>query len=169
VEQVDQNGRRRIIIDDDAPVLGDGQIHDREVVAEEEDVVQTRGSRWDLATGWVRTLGLWIIVVLAVVETALAFRLGLLLAGANPSNGFVDFIYDTSGPLAGPFEGILTNRSVDRGVLEPSSAIAMIVYLAAALLLAAILWALTAGPSPAGERSEVSHSHRRSGTVFHGD
>ena len=102
------------------------------------------------------------LVAVAVVEAALGFRLGLLLAGANPSNGFVDFIYDVSGPLVYPFEGIVSNGTVDGGVFEPASLIAMIVYLVAGLILVAILWVLMAGPSPTGERSVASSSTRRS-------
>jgi hypothetical protein len=162
VEEVDDSGRRRVFFSGDPSDYSAVQAHDREVSGEEEEIVRSRGTRWDFATGWVRTFGLWIVVVLAAVETALAFRLGLLLAGANPSNGFAEFIYDVSAPLADPFEGIFSNRAVDGGLLEPATVIAMAVYLAGALLLVAALWALTAVPSPAGDRSVISPS--RSGT-----
>ena len=97
---------------------------------------------WNLARGWVRSLGAVIMVALAVVETLLLGRLGFLLAEANANNGFVNFIYDVSKPLAEPFQGIVANS----GNLEYASVIAMGVYAVAALLLIAALFAITAGP-----------------------
>ena len=70
-----------------------------------------------------------------------------------------------SGPLVGPFEGITRNRAADGGVFEPAALIGMLVFLVAALLAVAVLWALTAGPSPAGERSVTSRTRRRSTTA----
>ena len=132
----------------------------------DEVVEERRGDPWNIARGWVRMVGAWIMVVLAVVETILIFRLGFQMASANPNNGFVDFIYDVSGGLVGPFEGIARNRSVgDGGVFEPATVIAMAVYLVAAMLLVAMIWALTSAPSPAGERSVTTRSHR--GTSVH--
>ncbi|HXG36328.1 MAG TPA: hypothetical protein VNL15_05105, partial [Dehalococcoidia bacterium] len=76
---------------------------------------------------------------LLVVEALLAFRLGFLLAGANPGNNFVDFIYDVTAPLVAPFDDIASDRAVDGGVFEPGAAIAMAVYLVAAVLLIVLL------------------------------
>jgi hypothetical protein len=88
----------------------------------DEVVEERRGDPWNIARGWVRMVGAWIMVVLAVVETLLIFRLGFQLASANPNNGFVDFIYDVTGGLVDPFEGIARNRSVgDGGVFEPAT------------------------------------------------
>src|SRR5439155_261724 len=74
-----------------------------------------------VARGWIGVFAAWMGIALAVVEVIIGFRLGFLLAGANPSNGFVDFIYDISDPLTDPFQGIFTNRSVDGGIFEPAS------------------------------------------------
>ena len=126
----------------------------------EEVVVESRADPRVLARRWVRTLALWLALAGAIVETLLAFRLILRLVAANPGNGFVDFIYDVSGPLVEPFEGIARNRFVDGGVFEPATATAMAVYLVAALLLIGVLWAVTAAPA-AGERSAVTRSQRR--------
>lgn len=112
----------------------------------EEQVVHSTGSSWELARSWVRSLGALILVALAVVETLLVFRLGFLLADANSSNGFVNFIYDVSKPLAEPFQGIIA----DSGNLEFASPIAMVAYLFAALLMIAGLFAITSGPSGDG-------------------
>ena len=134
----------------------------------DEVVEERRGDPWNIARGWVRMVGAWIMVVLAVVETLLIFRLGFQLASANPNNGFVDFIYGITGGLVDPFEGIARNRSVgDGGVFEPATLIAMAVYLVAAVLLVAMIWALTSAPSPVGERSVTTRSHRHRGTSIH--
>ncbi|MEO8458489.1 MAG: hypothetical protein ABI559_11850 [Chloroflexota bacterium] len=114
----------------------------------DEEVVHSSGGSWDLARGWVRSMGALVLVALALVETLLVGRLAFLLANANSNNGFVNFIYDLSKPLAQPFQGIVANS----GRLEFASAIAMGVYLAGALLLIAVLFAITSGPSAAGEK-----------------
>jgi len=129
-----------------------------EMVTEEQI---TRSGGWNLARGFVRTFGLWVLAALAIVETLLGFRLGFLLAGANSANGFVDFIYDVSKPLANPFGGIATNRTIDGGVFESASLIAMIVYAVGAMLLIAVLWAMTAFPSPTRERSAVTRTRHQ--------
>jgi uncharacterized protein YggT (Ycf19 family) len=96
------------------------------------------------------------MAALAIVETLLVFGLGFLLAGANSSNGFVNFIYDVSKPLAAPFQGIVANT----GNLEYASPIAMVVYAVAALLLIAVLFAITAGPSASGESVVTSRTQQ---------
>ncbi|HLF09274.1 MAG TPA: hypothetical protein VI789_08005 [Dehalococcoidia bacterium] len=138
---------------------------DVEELGYDEVVEKRRGDPWNVARGWVRMIGAWIMAALAVVETLLVFRLGFQLANANPNNGFVDFIYDITGGLVDPFKGIIRNRSVGDGVLEPATLIAMAVYFVAAMLLVAIIWALTSAPSPAGDRSVTTRSHR--GTSVH--
>jgi uncharacterized protein YggT (Ycf19 family) len=116
-------------------------------VVQEQVVHSPAGGSWNLTRGWVRSLGGAIMVALAIVETLLVFRVGFLLAKANASNSFVNFIYDLSKPLASPFQGIVA----DSGNLEWASPIAMGVYAIAALLLIAVLFAVTAGPSATGE------------------
>ena len=122
----------------------------------QEQVVRSSAGGWNLARGWVRSLGAVILVALAVVETLMVFRLGFLLAEANASNGFVNFIYDVSKPLAEPFQGIVANS----GNLEYASLIAMGVYAVAALLLIAGLFAITSGPSAAGEKVVTSRTQQ---------
>ncbi len=122
----------------------------------EEQVVRSPSGGWNLARGWVRSLGAIILAALAIVETLLVFRLGFLLADANSNNGFVNFIYDASKPLAAPFQGIVA----DSGNLEFASPIAMVVYAVAALLLIAVLFAITAGPSGAGEKVVSSRTQQ---------
>ena len=140
--------------------VSDGPIARNDSVVEEQVMHSTAGG-WNLARGWVRSLGAIILVALAVVETLLIGRLAFLLAEANSDNGFVNFIYDVSKPLAAPFQGIIA----DSGNLEFASPIAMVVYAVAALLLIAVLFAVTAGPSAAGEKVVTSRSQQSDRTV----
>ena len=146
-EMADESGRRPVA--EDRPIARDDSVV-------EEQVVHSPAGGWNLARGWVRSLGAVIMAALAVVETLLVFRLGFLLAGANSNNGFVNFIYDVSKPLAAPFQGIVA----DSGNLEYASPIAMGVYAVAALLLIAVLFAITAGPSAAGEKVVTSRTQQ---------
>jgi uncharacterized protein YggT (Ycf19 family) len=69
----------------------------------------------------------WFIA--GVLLTLLAFRFVLVLLGANPSNGFANFIYTVSHPFAAPFFGLF-GYSLHYGVsrVEVSTLIAMAVY-----------------------------------------
>jgi len=146
-EMADESGGRTAA--EDRPIARDDSVV-------EEKVVHSPAGGWNLARGWIRSLGAVIVVALAVVETLLVFRLGFLLAEANSNNGFVNFIYDISKPLAEPFQGIVANS----GNLEYASPIAMGVYAVAALLLIAVLFAITAGPSAAGEKVVTSRTQQ---------
>jgi len=145
----DGSGQRTATVED-RPIVRDDSVV-------EEQVVHSSAGGWNLARGWVRSLGAVILVALAVVETVLVGRLAFLLAEANATNGFVNFIYDVSKPLAEPFQGIVANS----GNLEYASPIAMVVYAVAALLLIAVLFAITAGPSAAGEKVVTSRTDAR--------
>ncbi len=73
-----------------------------------------------------------VFYILGILETLFAFRLIFKLLGANPSSGFVTFIYTVTGVFLNPFKGIFSS-SVNEGletssILEPSVIIAMIVY-----------------------------------------
>ncbi|MEX1196186.1 MAG: hypothetical protein WD904_05600 [Dehalococcoidia bacterium] len=144
----DQSGRATVA---DPPIARDATVI-------EDQIVHSPAGGWNLARGWVRSLGAVIMVALAVVESLLVFRLGFLVAEANSNNGFVNFIYDVSKPLAEPFQGIVANS----GNLEYASAIAMGVYAVAALLLIAALFALTAGPSLGGDERVVTSRTQQS-------
>ncbi len=67
--------------------------------------------------------------VAGVIITLLALRFVLILLGANPANGFVNFIYSVSYPLARPFFGVF-NYSINYGIakVELASLLAMVVY-----------------------------------------
>lgn len=73
--------------------------------------------------------------ITGVIEVLLAFRFLLKLLGANPSSGFVSFLYSVTDFFTAPFSGIFSSL-INRGpsltyVFEPASIVAMIVYAAA--------------------------------------
>jgi len=152
-EMADGSGRRTVVAD--RPIVRDDSVV-------EEQVVRSPAGGWNLARGWGHSLGDVVMVALAVVETVLAFRLVLLLATANSHNGFVNFIYGISKPLAAPFQGIIANS----GHLEFAAPIAMGVYAVAALLLIAVLSVITAGPSSAGGERVVTSRTQQSGRTI---
>lgn len=65
-----------------------------------------------------------------VAITLLTFRFFLLLLGANPVSGFVNFIYRTSEVVMAPFDGIFPTQAGEDGVhiLDFSALFAIIVY-----------------------------------------
>ncbi len=80
----------------------------------------------------------WFIA--GVVVTLLAFRFVFILLGANTTNGFVDFIYSASHPLASPFFGIFSyTQEYGQAKLEISTIVAMFVYLLIAFGIAKAL------------------------------
>ncbi|MEX2006605.1 MAG: hypothetical protein WD877_00280 [Candidatus Saccharimonadales bacterium] len=70
--------------------------------------------------------------LLGVIEILIGFRFVLKLLGANPTNGFVDFIYTITGILTAPFDSIFNVTSTKTGdvrsVFEPSILVAAAVY-----------------------------------------
>ena len=151
-----------------------GYVHEptthaaRNEVDAEEQVTTATPSASSVARGWIGVFAACVGIALAVVEVIVGFRLGFLLAAANPSNGFVDFIYDISDPLTDPFQGIVANRSVDGGIFEPASIIAMLVYLVAGALLIALILAMRSGLAPHSDRVVSSRTRHREG-VAHED
>lgn len=72
----------------------------------------------------------WYLV--GFVEILLAFRFVLKLFGANPTSGFVDFVYTITGVLTAPFDNIFGVTTPEAGdvesVFEPSILVAAVVY-----------------------------------------
>jgi hypothetical protein len=87
--------------------------------------VDTEGSSRTTAVNII-----WYVV--GLIGILLAFRFILKLLGANPSSGFVDFIYTVSGVLTAPFDNIFGVTSTTAGnvdsVFEPSILVAIAVY-----------------------------------------
>lgn len=74
--------------------------------------------------------------ILWVVEILLVFRFFFRLLGANPSSGFVQFLYGTTGVLLAPFFGIFGTPRVGVAAFETTTLVAMAVY---AVLVYAII------------------------------
>ena len=73
------------------------------------------------------------LFIVGIIETALAFRFILKLLGANPSSGFVDFVYKATDMLTAPFDSMFgvvraSSGSVVHSVFEPSILVAAAVY-----------------------------------------
>jgi uncharacterized protein YggT (Ycf19 family) len=69
----------------------------------------------------------WFIT--GVILVILAFRFAFVLLGANPANGFANFIYSVSHPFVAPFFGLF-HYSLKYGIsrFEVSTLVAMVVY-----------------------------------------
>src|SRR5665811_2517997 len=63
-----------------------------------------------------QTAGYLVYFVFGILDILLAFRFVFKLLGANPSTGFVDFIYNLSAIFVAPFAGIF-NTSLAKGCL----------------------------------------------------
>jgi hypothetical protein len=70
----------------------------------------------------------WLIA--GVIITLLAFRFIFALLGANPANGIVNFVYDTSHPFVAPFFNMFSYNFIDNGVgrFELFTLIAIAIY-----------------------------------------
>lgn len=81
----------------------------------------------------------WFIAGIIIALLALRFILSLL--GANRSNAFANFIYDTSHPFVAPFFGLFSYDNINYGVsrFEVYTLIAIVVYALIAYGLARLL------------------------------
>jgi hypothetical protein len=65
--------------------------------------------------------------IFGVINFLLVARFFLLLGGANPTNDFVDLVYDWSYPFAAPFDGIFEDYVFsDDNVIEWASIIGIV-------------------------------------------
>lgn len=113
--------------------MADREESTREVRTTDEQVGNTTVERQTVSesasapTGTVAQRVVWYITGLIIA--LLAFRVVLLLLGANRDNAFVDFVYTLSGVFAAPFYGIFNYQpSYGISTLELSSLVAMAVY-----------------------------------------
>lgn len=75
--------------------------------------------------------------VLGIVEVFLSVRFILKIFGANTSNSFVSFVYDSTTPLLDPFRNIFPTQTFHgHYILEFSTLFAIIMYALLAYLLA---------------------------------
>ncbi len=82
------------------------------------------------------------LAVLTALEGLLGIRFLLLLFGANPNSGFVDFIKDVSWPFVRPFTNVFNNRTWNDGVVEVSTLVAMGFYFLVFALVGMLVTAL---------------------------
>lgn len=72
--------------------------------------------------------GVWFVI--AVIVALIGLRFVLLALGANPTNGFANFIYGLSGIFVAPFRGLFGREPAAGGsYFETASLVAMAVYL----------------------------------------
>ena len=74
-----------------------------------------------------------------MIEAILGFRILLKLLGANRSAPFVQWVYQASGWLLQPFEGIAPTPNLGPGVLDYPALIALLVYVVASWLIIQLL------------------------------
>jgi len=88
--------------------------------------------------------------IAGVIEVMLAFRLALKITGANPASGFVSFIYAFTSFFVAPFKAIFDNATAPgaevTAVFEPSTLIAMVVYVIIAWGIAKLIGIMAGRP-----------------------
>lgn len=127
-EPIRQTTTERVASDD-----GVAEQRTVEVPREERPVTPRDDHRMNVAERVI-----WLIAGIIMGLVALRFLLRLL--GANPNNGFADFIYTISYPFAAPFFGLFNNTAnLANGRFEYESLIAILVYAFVAWLLAKIV------------------------------
>jgi len=120
---------------------------ERQVVTKENSqvdqqgaVVNTRSESVRSAPNSKRTAINAVWYLYGLIAILLAMRFALKLFSANPSNGFVSFIYNISGVLSAPFDSIFgvtkTVAGTASSVFEPSILVAIAVY-------ALVAWGIT--------------------------
>ncbi len=82
-------------------------------------------------------------VIIGAVWTLLGLRFVLKLLSANPSNEFVNWIYETSGEILGPFRGIFPSADLNGFRFDFTALFAMLVYGLVAMLAFYLIAALT--------------------------
>lgn len=81
-----------------------------------------------------------IYLIGSVIIALLAIRFLLALFGANPANGFANFIYNVSHPLAAPFFGLFSyDQTLGRSTFELGTLVGIVVYGLVMMLLARIV------------------------------
>ena len=124
-------------------------------VAEFVDNVEARQSR----AVWLENL---IYFIFGGIALLIAARVLLLAIGANPDNGFTNFIYRLSRIFVAPFTSMV--EPIELGttaVFEVSSVLAIFVYLVMAWLLARLVFLISARPATgvSASRSIGRQSH----------
>ena len=83
----------------------------------------------------------------AIIEVLLVVRVILHLVGANPDNGFANFVNGLSAPFVALFTNLLQNPALtSTSVLELTTIFALIVYALAAWLVGRMIWLVLSRP-----------------------
>ena len=90
--------------------------------------------------------------MLTVVGVILGFRFILKLFAANPSNSFVNWIYESSGEILGPFRNVFPTANLDGFVIEFSTIFALVVYSIVGMLAFYLIDLLSVGVSSTVKR-----------------
>lgn len=92
-----------------------------------------------------------VYILLALIQSILGLRFILKFFSANASNGFVDWVYETSQQVLEPFAGIFPAPQLEGGiVIEFSTLFAIFVYGLAGYLILALIEAV----APTGTRTK---------------
>ncbi len=81
--------------------------------------------------------------VIALIATLIALRFALKLLAASPQAEFVGFVYGVTAPLVAPFRGIFADSAQGFFVFEPSSLVALVIYLLIGWGIVALIKILT--------------------------
>lgn len=107
-------------------------------------------------TVFVSRLNQMIWLLTSAVVAVLGIRFLLILANANPTNGFANLIYNFTAVFVYPFRTLLANPTTGNGtVIEITTLLAIVVYLMAAALLTALVRILLAERSGVRKVSTV--------------
>jgi hypothetical protein len=91
--------------------------------------------------------------VVGVVDILIAARFLGKLLGASAQSAFVNFIYQVSGPLVAPFQGIFGNGGSKANSFETADLVAIVVYAVIGWGLVMLIRIITA---PRGTRPATS-------------
>ena len=81
------------------------------------------------------------------LELLLAIRIVLHLVGANPDNGFANFVNGLSAPFVALFANLVQNPALTAtSVLEITTIAALIVYAIVAWLIGRVIWLVLSRP-----------------------
>lgn len=89
-------------------------------------------------------------LMLTIVGVILGLRFILKLFSANAGNDFVNWIYETSAEILGPFRNIFPSSNLDGFVIEFSTIFALLVYSIIGMLAFYVIDLLT--PQKKGRR-----------------
>jgi hypothetical protein len=110
----------------------------RDEVVEDDRPVRARSAEVAPVAARPSIISQVIWLIAGIILLLLGFRFVLALLGANTTNGFAQFIYNTSHPFAAPFFGLFHYNNLRYGVsrFEVYTLVAMAVYAAVAWILA---------------------------------